>query len=194
MEDKHVANIVEMGLLVAQSPCTAKKLKNLFDVAEKVTVSQIEQTLHSLASQSSDKAWEIIRTASGWHARTKQEHMQRVQRFLVTSPPRLSRPLMEVLAIVAYNQPATRGEIEAIRGVSTSANQLSSLEELGWVEVSGHKETPGRPLLYITSAKLLDDLGLKNIKELPSLEGFEIENLSLAGNNNASEKIKPTIP
>ncbi len=182
-----------MGLLVAQTPCTVRKLQNLFAPAEKVSGKQIDKALEILAKQSENKTWEIVKTASGWQARTKKEHAKRIQQFLATSPPRLSRPLMEVLAIVAYNQPVTRGEIEAIRGVSTSANQLTTLEEFGWIEVSGRKETPGRPLLYATTKKLLDDLGMTNLTQLPPLEEFEINNLNIASDGEATAIKGPSL-
>ena len=107
--------------------------------------------------------------------RSREDHKTRLSKFLEATPPRLSRPMTEVLAIVAYHQPVSRGDVEKLRGVSTSANQLAHLEELGWVEVVGKRESPGRPLEYGTTTRFLDDLGVKDISDLPDLEEFERE-------------------
>lgn len=172
MDKEELARIVEMGLLCSPGPCTVRKMTSLFDKKDKVSGKQIEEAIERLVASWKDKAVEIVKTASGWQVRSKVAYKEHLQRFLEASPPRLSRPLLEVLTIVAYHQPATRGEIEEIRGVTTSANQLDTLEELSWVEVLGKKEVPGRPLLYGTTAQFLDDLSLRDISELPALEGF----------------------
>ena len=172
MDDQEIQDIVEMGLLCYAAPCSEKKLLGLFAPTEQVTEAQVQAALHELTRSWQGRALEIHKSTSGWQLRTKPEHKDRLQRFLEATPPRLSRPLTEVLSIVAYHQPVTRGDIENIRGVSTSANQLAVLEGLGWVEVVGRRETPGRPLEYATTGKFLDDLGLVSLADLPDLEEF----------------------
>ena len=172
METKEIVKIIEMGLLCADGPCPENKLQGLFNASDKVTAKLIKEALAQLKEKWQDQALELHKSASGWQFRSYPKYSERLKTFLEATPPRLSRPLTEVLAIVAYNQPVTRGDIEEIRGVSTSANQLATLEELGWVQVIGKRETPGRPFEYGTTDKLLDDLGLESINDLPELDTF----------------------
>lgn len=172
MNAAKVADIIEAGLLCAQGPCPEHKLTSLFKPADKVSSKEIKAALETLQKRWERRALELSRSRSGWHFRTQVEHRERLREFLAATPPRLSRPLTEVLAIIAYHQPATRGDIENLRGVTTSANQVAYLEELGWIEIVGKRESPGRPLEYGTTDKFLDDLGLQNIAELPELDKF----------------------
>ena len=108
--------------------------------------------------------------ASGWRFQTRPEFQRYVDRLNPERPPRYSRAVMETLAIIAYRQPVTRGDIEDIRGVAVSAQILQTLEHRGWIDVVGHRETPGRPAIYATTRRFLDDLGLRTLQELPPLE------------------------
>lgn len=110
-----------------------------------------------------------MKLASGWRFRARVEFQTYLARLTPEKPPRYSRAVMETVAIIAYRQPVTRGDIEAIRGVSVSSSVVQTLLERGWIEVIGHKEVPGRPGLYATSRKFLDDLGLSSLKDLPPL-------------------------
>ncbi len=176
MDLTQIANILEMGLLCREGPCPEARLLGLFKDDEKVTAKQVRAALAELDKRWAGRALELSKTAGGWQLRSLPMHGERLRSFLQAAPPRLSRPLTEVLAIVAYRQPVTRGDIESIRGVSTSVNQLTALEDLGWVQVTGKRDTPGRPFEYGTTEKMLDDLGLSNIGELPPLESFFEEN------------------
>lgn len=172
MDLTQVASIIEMGLLCRDGPCPENKLLGLFKPEEKVTAKNVRDALAEIEKRWDGRALELRKSASGWQLRSLDMHAERLRGFLNAAPPRLSRPLTEVLAIVAYRQPVTRGDIESIRGVSTSVSQLAALEDLGWVEVTGKRDTPGRPFEYATTAKLLDDLGLQSLAELPPLESF----------------------
>lgn len=175
MDKAQVARIVEMGLMCAPGPCQEGQLLKLFSKEENVSKALLKEGLEELSAMWDDRALELHRSAGGWQLRSREENKDRLTKFLEASPPRLSRPMVEVLAIVTYHQPVTRGDIENLRGVSTSASQLAFLEELGWVEVVGKRESPGRPLEYGTTKRFLDDLGLKDLAELPDLEEFARE-------------------
>jgi segregation and condensation protein B len=113
---------------------------------------------------------ELIQLASGWRFRTRVEYLPYLDRLSPEKPPKYSRAVLETLAIIAYRQPVTRGDIEEIRGVAVNANIVKTLEERGWIDVVGHRDTPGRPALFATTKQFLDDLGLRSVSELPSLE------------------------
>ncbi len=112
----------------------------------------------------------LLQVASGWRFQARPEYQRYLDRLNPEKPPKFSRAVLETLAIIAYRQPVTRGDIEEIRGVTLSAHILKNLEERGWVDVVGHKEVPGRPALYATTKTFLDDLGLRALSELPPLE------------------------
>lgn len=174
MELERVAIVVELGLLCGHGPCDMRGLLKMFCADDNIGQQQIKDALALLEDRWRSRAMELVETASGWQLRTRAEYRESIGRMLESAPAKLSRPLLEVLAIVAYRQPVTRGDIETVRGVSTSAGQLSTLEGLGWVEVTSRRETPGRPLLYGTTRQMLDDLGLCNLSELPDLNDFEL--------------------
>ena len=174
MDIENLAKVIELGLLCSQGPCSEQRLRRMFSTAEQVSAPDVRAALALLADRWQERALELVSSASGWQLRTSVAERDHVRRLLEVSPPRLSRAQAEVLAIVAYKQPVTRGGIEAVRGVSTSAAQLLALEELGWVDVLGQRETPGRPLLYGITDRFLDDLGLSSVSELPPLDEFEL--------------------
>ncbi len=169
-----IRNVIELGLLCAQRPLDAAGLQRLFAAGEKVAKRDTEEALDAIGRLWQGRALELAQAAGGWQLRTREEFSAYAGRLQEQAPPRLSRPMLEVLAIVAYNEGVTRGDIESIRGVTTSAGQLATLEELGWVEVTGRRDTPGRPLLYGTTKQFLEDLGLDSLAELPPLEDFEV--------------------
>ena len=117
-----------------------------------------------------DRPLELVQTASGWRFRTRAEFLPYLERLNPERPPKYSRAVLETLAIIAYRQPVTRGDIEDIRGVTVASQIIKVLEERGWVDVVGHRDTPGRPALLATTKKFLDDLGLRSVTELPPLE------------------------
>src|SRR5579871_4661603 len=160
--------ILEAGLLAAQEPVTVMELKRLFD--QEVGVDTLRKLLDELRAEWSGRSVELVNVASGWRFQTRAEFQPYVERLFPEKAPRYSRAVMETLAIIAYRQPVTRGDIEDIRGVAVSPNIIRSLEERGWIDVVGHRETPGRPALYATTKAFLDDLGLRSLQELPPLE------------------------
>jgi segregation and condensation protein B len=155
-------------LLASQEPLGIAELKRLFD--DEIGTEVIKNLLAELREEWSGRAVELVAVASGWRFQTRPEFQPYIERLQPERPPRYSRAVMETLAIVAYRQPVTRGDIEDIRGVAVSSQIIQTLESRGWIDVVGHRETPGRPALYATTKKFLDDLGLRSLEELPPLE------------------------
>lgn len=160
--------IIEAALLASREPLPLTELRKLFDDA--IGPDTLRRLLGELREEWSDRAVELVNLASGWRFQTKAEFQPFLERLNPEKPPRYSRAVMETLAIIAYRQPVTRGDIEDIRGVSVSAQIIQTLESRGWIDVVGHRETPGRPALYATTKAFLDDLGLRTLEELPPLE------------------------
>jgi segregation and condensation protein B len=160
--------ILEAALLASPEPLGLTELKRLFD--GEVGPELIRSLLAELKEEWSGRAVELVSVASGWRFQTRVEFQGFVERLQQDKPARYSRAVMETLAIIAYRQPVTRGDIENIRGVSVSGPIIQALEGRGWIEVIAHRETPGRPALYATTKKFLDDLGLRSLEELPPLE------------------------
>ncbi len=164
----HLKLVIEAALFATQEPLSAFDLKRLF--ADEVSVDKIRRTVHELQSDWQDRGIELVQLASGWRFRVRPELAGHLERLNPEKAPRYSRAVMETLAIIAYRQPVTRGDIEQIRGVSVATSVIKALEQRGWVDVVGVREVPGRPGLYATTRKFLDDLGLSSLKELPPLE------------------------
>jgi segregation and condensation protein B len=166
-----VKRVLEAALLSAPEPLTVQQLKRLF--AGEVDADNIRKVLDELKAEWSERSIELTSVASGWRFRVKPDYQKFLDRISNEKPPRYSRAVLETLAIVAYRQPVTRGDIEEIRGVAVSPPTLKALEERGWVEVVGNRETPGRPALFATTRKFLDDLNLRSLEELPPLEELQ---------------------
>jgi len=160
--------ILEAALLASQEPLGVAELKGLFDDA--VSAETLRHLLAELREEWNGRAVELVSLASGWRFQTRAEFRPYVERLFPEKPPRYSRAVMETLAIIAYRQPVTRGDIEDIRGVTVSGQIIQTLESRGWIDAVGERETPGRPALYATTRKFLDDLGLRTLEELPPLE------------------------
>ena len=166
--DDHNKRVIETALLCAQEPLTVADLSRLF--VEDITTADIDEALVELQHAWDDKGMELVHIATGWRFQSRLSMREYLDRLTPEKPPKYSRAVMETLAIIAYRQPVTRGEIEEIRGVAVSSNVMKQLEDRGWVEVIGHKETIGRPGLYATTKQFLDDLSLTNLQSLPMLE------------------------
>jgi segregation and condensation protein B len=166
--DDHNKRVIETALLCAQEPLTAADISRLF--IEDVASGEIDEALLALQKAWEDKGMELVHIATGWRFQSRLAMREYLDRLTPEKPPKYSRAVMETLAIIAYRQPVTRGEIEEIRGVAVSSNVMKQLEDRGWVEVIGHKETIGRPGLYATTKQFLDDLSLTNLQSLPMLE------------------------
>ena len=160
--------ILEAALLASQEPLGLTDLKRLFD--GQLGVDTLRPLLAELAEEWQGRAVELVSLASGWRFQTRAELQPYLDKLFPEKPPRYSRAVMETLAIIAYRQPVTRGDIEDTRGVGGSTQIIQALETRGWIDVVGHRETPGRPALYATTTKFLDDLGLRSLEELPPLE------------------------
>jgi segregation and condensation protein B len=160
--------ILEAALLTAQEPIGLNDLKRLFD--NEIGVDTLKNLLDELREEWNGRAVELVSLASGWRFQTRAEFQPYLERLAPEKPPRYSRAVMETLAIIAYRQPVTRGDIEDIRGVTVSSQIIQALENRGWIDSVGHRETPGRPALYATTRRFLDDLGLRSLQELPPLE------------------------
>jgi len=159
--------VIEAALLSSVHPLNMGELRKLFD--NELAVPVIESALAELAVDWQDRGVRLVTLASGWRFQTAPELASYLSRLNPEKPPRYSRAVMETLAIVAYRQPVTRGDIEDIRGVSVSSQVVKTLEERGWIEVIGHKDVVGRPALFATTRQFLDDLGLRCLDDLPAL-------------------------
>ncbi|HEX7220124.1 MAG TPA: SMC-Scp complex subunit ScpB [Burkholderiales bacterium] len=160
--------ILEAALLASQEPVSPQELKRLFE--GELGVDAIRKLLAELAEEWRGRSVELVNLSSGWRFQTRPEFQPFLERLFPERAPRYSRAVMETLAIIAYRQPVTRGDIEDIRGVGVSSQIIQALETRGWIDAVGHRETPGRPALYATTTKFLDDLGLRSLEELPPLE------------------------
>lgn len=160
--------IIEAALLSSQEPLSLLDLKRLFE--DEIGPDTLRRLLDELRDAWTERAVELVNTASGWRFQTRPEFQPFVERLNPDKRPRYSRAVMETLSIIAYRQPVTRGDVEDIRGVAVSAQIIQTLESRGWIDVVGHRDTPGRPALYATTKSFLDDLGLRSLQELPPLE------------------------
>ena len=159
--------VLEAALLSSQEPIPVADLRLLFE--QDYGPDVIRRLLEELRMEWADRAVELTHVASGWRFQIRAEYQKYLDRLNPQRPPKYSRAVLETLAIIAYKQPVTRGDIEGVRGVTVSSNILKSLEARGWIDVVGHKEAPGRPALYATTRSFLDDLGLRSLEELPDL-------------------------
>lgn len=171
--------VLEAALLAANAPLAMAQLRQMFDPDPGTDV--LRAALSSLEQDWQGRGVELARTASGWRFRTRPSMQPWLERLKDEKPPRYSRAVMETLAIIVWRQPVTRGDIEDIRGVSISSGILKTLESRGWIDVVGHRETPGRPALFATTRRFLDDMGLKSLTDLPDLPELE-RMIDLAGN------------
>jgi segregation and condensation protein B len=168
MDVRLLKNVLEAALLTTQEPLSLSELKKLGDVPLESPV--VEEILQQLVQEYSTRGIELNRVASGWRFRARPEMQKYIDRLNPQKPPRYSRAVMETLAIIAYRQPVTRGDIEEIRGVAVASQILKTLEARAWIEVIGTRDVPGKPELFATTQQLLDDLNLRSLHELPALE------------------------
>jgi segregation and condensation protein B len=163
-----VKRILEAALLSAPEPLSLADMKRLFE--DQVPPEVLKRVLEELRQDWQGRAVELAHLASGWRFQTRPEFQPFIEKLDPDASPRYSRAVLETLAIIAYRQPVTRGDIEDIRGVTVGAQIIQALEGRGWIDVVGHRETPGRPELLATTKRFLDDLGLRSLEELPPLE------------------------
>ncbi|MCB1985193.1 MAG: SMC-Scp complex subunit ScpB [Burkholderiales bacterium] len=163
-----IKRILETALLTSQEPLSIAALKKLFD--NKVNTKQLSKFLEELRNDWIDRGVELVQVASGWRFQTKIEMLPFLSRLDPPKVPRYSRAVLETLAIIAYHQPVTRGDIEEIRGINVSSPILKTLTVRGWIDQVGYRNVPGRPALFATTQDFLNDLGLCSLDELPPLE------------------------
>ena len=172
MEIGEIRRIVEAALLVAGEPLSVEQLERLFvdgDLDSEEPRALLREVLGEIETDCQERGYELVRVASGYRFQVRQALSEWISRLWEQKPPRYSRALLETLALIAYRQPATRGDIEEVRGVSVSANIMRTLRERGWIREIGRREVPGRPALYATTRGFLDYFNLKSLGELPPL-------------------------
>ncbi len=169
MEELQALIVVETALLCTATPLTVAELQKLFEPDE-IDGAQIQVWLEKLQQQWQDRGLELVQIASGWRFQSRPTMQRFLERLNPERSPRYSRAVLETLAIIAWRQPVTRGDIEAIRGVTVSSQIIKTLEERGWIDTIGHRDGPGRPALLGTTRQFLDDLGLRALDELPALD------------------------
>jgi segregation and condensation protein B len=160
--------VLETALLCATQPLSVRELRQLFN--DELGADTLKSLLHDVQNDWMQRGIELVLVASGWRMQSRPEMRDYLDRLHPEKPPKYSRAAMETLAIIAYRQPVTRGDMEDIRGVTINSLVLKQLEDRGWVEVIGQRETVGRPMLYATTRQFLDDLGVASLDQLPPLE------------------------
>ena len=169
MDPDFIRCIVEAALLASPQPLTLPQLAALFHEEERPAPGAIENALQALREQAADRGVELVEVASGYRFQVKADVHAYVARLWTERQVKYTRATLETLALIAYRQPITRGEIEQIRGVGVNANTIKMLEEREWIRVIGHRDVPGRPELFGTTRAFLDYFGLKNLEDLPAL-------------------------
>lgn len=173
MNDSEVILVLETALLCATQPMQFSEMRKLFGDDEKFDNSTLRALLGTLQENWSQAGLELVQLAGGWRFQSRPQMQRYLERLSPEKPPKYSRAVMETLAIIAWRQPVTRGDIEDIRGVTVSSQIVKALEDRGWIEVIGHRDAPGRPALFGSTRQFLDDLGLRALDELPQLESPE---------------------
>jgi segregation and condensation protein B len=169
MNTSEAKRVLETALICADRPLALREMRVLF--GDQVGNDTLRHLLDELAVDWQDRGVELVALASGWRFQSRPELRGYLDRLHPEKPPKYSRAALETLAIVAYRQPVTRGDIEDIRGVTVSSQIVKQLEDRGWIEAIGYREAPGRPALYATTAQFLDDLGLASLDQLPPIDG-----------------------
>jgi segregation and condensation protein B len=167
MNTSDAKRILETALICAQQPLQVRDMRVLFD--DEIGADTLKTMLLELQQEWAFKGVELINVATGWRFQSRPEMREFLDRLTPEKPPKYTRAVLETLAIIAYRQPATRGDMEDIRGVTINALILKQLEDRGWIEVIGHRESVGRPALFATTKQFLDDMGIESLDQLPEL-------------------------
>jgi len=201
MNTQEAKVVLEAALLTSEQPLSVAELRRLFN--DELNADTVRVLLDELRTDWNGRGVELAAIATGWRFQSAPLMRPYLERLNPERPPKYSRAVLETLAIIAYRQPVTRGDIEEIRGVTVSTNVMKTLEDRGWVEVIGHREAPGRPALFATTKEFLDDLGLRSLEELPALESggqvpaeFELQfaQAARAAGESAPETAHATAP
>lgn len=179
LDTPDATRILEAALLCSHQPMSLREMRQLFD--DTVSADGVLAMLAGIRMQWAGRGVELVEVGSGWRFQTRPDVQVHLDRLHPEKPPRYSRATLETLAIIAYKQPVTRGDIEDIRGVTVSSHIVKQLEDRGWVEVIGHRDAPGRPALFATTRQFLDDMGLSSLSQLPTLEGLPVGQALLPG-------------
>ena len=171
MNTSEAKKILEAALLSSSAPLPLAELRKLFD--DQIGADTVRALLEEVRADWAERPVELVALSTGWRFHNRPEYGEYLSRLNPEKAPRYSRAVLETLAIIAYRQPVTRGDIEEIRGVAVSPPIIKTLEDRGWIEVIGHRDGPGRPALFATTKIFLDDLGLVSLEQLPALEEIE---------------------
>jgi len=197
MDNTEAMCVLEAALLCAPQPMPLSEMRKLFGEYGEFDYERIKALLAELQGQWADRGMELVQLATGWRFQSKPRMQRFLERLNLERPPKYSRAVMETLAIVAWRQPVTRGDIEDIRGVTVSSPIVKVLEDRGWIEVIGHRDAPGRPALFGTTRQFLDDLGLRALDQLPPLDSAQaaaaLQGLDLGGSEVTLEMVSPQM-
>ena len=195
-DKQQLQRIIEGAIMAAGEPLNTARLISLFEENEAPEKSEIEEVLSAIRSQCEQRGFDLIEVASGWRFQVRKEIAPWVNRLWQEKPQKYSRAMMETIALIAYRQPLTRGDIEEVRGVAVSSHIIKTLSERGWVKIVGNRDVPGRPALYATTKTFLDHFNLKSLEELPTLgELKDIDSLNASldfGNNESTPEDAPS--
>jgi len=192
MNTADAKRVLETALICSPQPLQVREMRVLFN--DELGADTIKSLLEELQDDWAQRGVELVCVASGWRFQSRPEMREYLDRLHPEKPPKYTRATLETLAIIAYRQPVTRGDMEDIRGVTINTQILKQLEDRGWVEVIGHREAPGRPALYATTRQFLDDLGLASLDQLPMLEAPSQQAAALAGlAGGGEEEIQPAL-
>jgi segregation and condensation protein B len=168
MNTTDAKRVLETALICSPQPLAVRELRILFD--DELGADTVKALLADLQDDWAQRGVELVQVATGWRFQSRPQMREYLDRLHPEKPPKYTRAVLETLAIIAYRQPVTRGDMEEIRGVTINAQILKQLEDRGWVEAIGHREAPGRPALFATTKQFLDDLGIESLDQLPVLE------------------------
>ena len=192
MNTADAKRILETALICSQQPLPVRELRVLFN--DELGADSIKSLLQDLQNEWTQRGVELVSVATGWRFQSRPELREYLDRLHPEKPPRYSRATLETLAIIAYRQPVTRGDMEDIRGVTINSLILKQLEDRGWVEVIGHRETVGRPALFATTRQFLDDLGIESLDQLPVSDDAAGQSGLLEALNAPADALQPALP
>jgi segregation and condensation protein B len=191
MNTADAKRVLETALICSPQPLQVRELRVLFN--DELGADTVKSLLEDLQADWAQRGVELVCVASGWRFQSRPAMREYLDRLHPEKPPKYTRAALETLAIIAYRQPVTRGDMEDIRGVTINTQILKQLEDRGWIEVIGHREAPGRPALYATTRQFLDDLGLASLDQLPMLESPSQQAIALAGLAAGDDGLQPPL-
>jgi segregation and condensation protein B len=191
MNTTDAKRVLETALICSQQPLPVRELRVLFN--DELGADTIKGLLADLQNDWAQRGVELVHVASGWRFQSRPQMREYLDRLHPEKPPKYTRAVLETLAIIAYRQPVTRGDMEDIRGVTINALILKQLEDRGWVEVIGHREAPGRPALFATTRQLLDDLGIESLDQLPVLDSPGQQAALAASLGPVADEVQPGL-